>query len=102
MPHWPWCCAPPARWPRPSARRVDWQTSDRRHEVSFLETISTDDNGTVLHFEFFSLDDLNSAVARLIELHADDELPPERGAARRAFAAVYRDLRIEWADDGVI
>jgi DNA-binding SARP family transcriptional activator/tetratricopeptide (TPR) repeat protein len=59
-------------------------------------------------FEEFGATQLPLALARLIELHADDELPPERRQARysvadvfRPGAEVFRDPRKSWSDDFV-
>jgi class 3 adenylate cyclase/tetratricopeptide (TPR) repeat protein len=67
-----------------------------------IESIDTAGNAT--RSERFKADDLHLALARLIELHADDEVPPNRREGRYVQARQYRvrDHHDMWTDDIVL
>ena len=68
-------------------------------DVGFLRVLRTAADGRMVHVEQFPPGDLPFAAARLIELHADAELPPELRAGRFRVAAHLRDGTAEWSDD---
>jgi tetratricopeptide (TPR) repeat protein len=72
-----------------------------------LETVQllvtrTDVAGRLSRLERFRVTDLHLALARLIELHADDELPSGRRLGRYTVAAMFRGGHIDWSDDAVL
>jgi tetratricopeptide (TPR) repeat protein len=67
-----------------------------------LQLECTNSTGLANHLERFKADDLHLAVARLIELHADDELPPDRRPLRYMLARQFREKRARWSDDIVL
>jgi hypothetical protein len=70
-------------------------------EIVLLTVMRIDTEGRTTRIERFKPDDLGPALARLIELHADDELPPERRQGRYAVAAMLRDQDVDWRQDAV-
>ena len=82
--------------------RCEWQTSRGRHTVEFLAVARADQNGRVVRLEQFESSDLPAALARLIEMHADDELAPERHDARYQMAKSFRERRMYWSGDDAV
>ncbi|HUE59208.1 MAG TPA: AAA family ATPase, partial [Acidimicrobiales bacterium] len=75
--------------------------ANRTGPAEFEQLLVEQDDATGRHhrLERFKPDDLHLALARLIELHADDELPPERRPARYSAAQLFRNARGKWSDD---
>jgi class 3 adenylate cyclase/tetratricopeptide (TPR) repeat protein len=72
-----------------------------------LETVQllvtrTDVAGRLSRLDRFRVTDLHLALARLIELHADDELPSGHLPGRYTIAAMFRDRHVGWSDDAVL
>jgi DNA-binding SARP family transcriptional activator/tetratricopeptide (TPR) repeat protein len=70
-----------------------------------VESIDTTDR--VDRAERFKADDLDMALSRLIELHGNDELPPERRPGRYVLNAMSRDQglwsqRLVWSHDNQV
>ncbi|HUP84628.1 MAG TPA: AAA family ATPase [Acidimicrobiales bacterium] len=70
--------------------------------VDFLRVLRTDVLGRMVRVERFAMDDLNLALARLIELHADDELPGDQRGVRYRCAAQVRNPMPSWGGDPVV
>ena len=60
---------------------------------------SIDTAGRAKRLERFRPEDLHLGLARLIELHADEELPAERREGRYVLARQIRELRARWSPD---
>jgi hypothetical protein len=77
--------------------------ANRTGPVEFIQLslFRTNSAGLITLGERYSGDNLNSALARLIELHADDELPSSRRHERYAIAQQLRDRRPEWTLDAI-
>ncbi|MHB8463264.1 MAG: nuclear transport factor 2 family protein, partial [Acidimicrobiales bacterium] len=71
-------------------------------EVVLLEVVRTDHAGRVVLAERSDNDELQLAIARLIELHADDELAPDRHDVQYRFAAQHRFATVDWKGDAVL
>jgi class 3 adenylate cyclase len=76
-------------------------TTGRLETVQLLVT-RTDVAGRQSRLERFRVTDLHLALARLIELHADDELPSGRRPGRYTVAAMFRNRHIGWSDNAVL
>ncbi|MBV9043294.1 MAG: nuclear transport factor 2 family protein, partial [Acidimicrobiia bacterium] len=74
-------------------------TSTGPIEDALLQVVRVGADGRATRTEMFDVGDLNLAVARLVELHAEDELPADRRADREAMATVFRNRRARWSDD---
>jgi DNA-binding SARP family transcriptional activator len=70
-------------------------------ESAQLLVSSVDSAGRQSRLERFGAHQLPLALARLIELHADDELPPERREIRYGVAEVFRNPMDRWSEDFV-
>jgi ketosteroid isomerase-like protein len=71
-------------------------------EVIWLNVLRTDASGRAVRLENFEVDRLDEALARLVELHADDELPLDRREERATTAAMFRNTQTRWQDDAVL
>ncbi|HUE59736.1 MAG TPA: nuclear transport factor 2 family protein, partial [Acidimicrobiales bacterium] len=71
-------------------------------DVVLIIVTRTDGAGRTTRLERFKPDDLHLALARLIELHSDDELPPERERERHTIAEWFRNRRGGWSEDAVV
>src|SRR5204863_4128331 len=71
-------------------------------EVGWLNVLRTDAAGRIARMEQFGVDRLSEAVARLVELHADDELPGADTDVRYSLAAAFRSTSTLWRDDAVL
>jgi hypothetical protein len=86
--------------------RLDEPTDGRGRtgaaEVEFLQVFSVDAGGVVHRIEQFDPDQLNLALARVAELHADVEMPQDRRAGQYRAAAMVRKQNTHWHDDAVL
>lgn len=93
-----------------SLHRTTWRTRDAAavsglpgtSEVTWLGVMCTDTDGRGSFLETFEADQLHVALARLVELHADDELPADQHDWRYAVAAAIRSAKTRWSDDAVL
>jgi hypothetical protein len=66
-------------------------------EFVHLSVESIDPAGRAVCMESFKADDFDLALARFIELHAEDELPPERRRGRYVLTGKSRDQHGSWS-----
>lgn len=72
-------------------------------EIEVVEVARTNARGLLVLVERFHPEDLDLAFARLLELHAEDELPPGQRAGRSRMAGYLRgDTPFAWAEDAVL
>jgi hypothetical protein len=71
-------------------------------EVEFLQVFSVDAGGRVHRIEQFDPDQLHLAIARVTELYADVELPPDKREWRYRAASMLRNQNTQWHDDAVL
>jgi tetratricopeptide (TPR) repeat protein/ketosteroid isomerase-like protein len=71
-------------------------------EIVQLNVTQTDASGRISRIERFDPEHLNSALPRLVELHADHELPPAQHDARYLVAQQLRGNLRRWSDDAVV
>ena len=91
---------------RTTTRMQDAAIADSANRIGDVEIVllivtRVDTAGRTTRIERFKPDDLGAALARLVELHADDELPPDQRQGRCAVAEMLRNRRIDWTVDAI-
>jgi hypothetical protein len=78
--------------------------ANRTGPAEFIQLALTRTNSARLMTlgERYRGDNLHSALARLIELHAEGELPPSRRQERYTIAQQIRDRRPQWTVDAIL
>jgi hypothetical protein len=91
---------------RVTTRMQDVAIADSGNRIGDLEIVllivtRVDTAGRTTRIERFKPDDLGPALARLVELHTDDELPPERRDCQYAVAEILRNHQLDSIQDAV-
>jgi class 3 adenylate cyclase/ketosteroid isomerase-like protein len=71
-------------------------------EVHWLAVFRANDRGELERLEAFNPQDMRLALARLLELHAEAELPPDERLPAIVLAQQFREGRFLWSDDAII